>query len=530
MSDILQRRRAATSAATRTPLDTLLSRRGLLAGATGTSLALLLAACATGEGSSAGSGSTSLGRVEWGWTLPTTWDSAVAIGYDVHVLSLVYSGLTKLSTTGEVEPDLAEKWEYNDSGDAVTFTLRPDLVFTDGTTVDAAAVKSSLERGRDLPEATSAQSLAVIADITVDSDLEITLRFDEPNYQIPLLLAGLIGHILSPTQAESGENIALNPVGAGPFLLEEYVPDSNAVLRRNPDYWNAEEIGIETLEVLPKPDASVAVAGVTSGQYTIAHIPNSQIDAADAAGLRVDINKIFNVYTLQVNTRFEPFTDDRVTQALSHAVDRQALVESILFGYGTPTWQPFNDEYVAYDPDLEELYPHDVDKAKALLAEAGYPDGVDVTLYVYSDSEVQQLAEVVQTQVEEAGFRLTIEVSPAGGGILQAHDYTLNFSSFSGRESPAQALEVLYSAGGWMNISEQESPNLQAALETIRNTPIDDDAYQDALRAATKIAVTENAPHVFLVNWVRGYAISPTVEGFDAYQHTQRFEGVSVAG
>ena len=506
------------------------SRRALLAGAAGASLALMLAACSSPQGAEGGAAGGTAGTVRWGWTLPTTWDSAVAIGYDVHVLSLVYSGLTKLSVAGDAEPDLAESWAYNDTGDAVTFTLREGQVFTDGSPVDAAAVKTSLERGRDLPESTAAQSLAVVEEITADSELEVTLHLTETNYQIPLLLAGLIGHILSPAQIESGENIALKPVGAGPFLLEDYVPDSHADLVRNPDYWNADAIGFESLQVLPKPDSSVAVAGVTSGQYTIAQIDNSQIEAAERAGLRVDVNEIFNVYTLQVNTRFEPFTDERVTQALSHAVNRQALVDSILFGHGTPDWQPFNESSVGFAPDIAEPYPHDVARATELLAEAGHPDGVDVTLYISNDPLVQQIAEVVQTQVAEAGFRLALEVAPAGGGILQAHDYTLNFSSFSGRESPAQALEVLYSSGGWMNISEQESPNLQPALEAVRRTPLDDPSYPEVLQEATRIAVTEKAPHVFLVNWVRAYAISPSVEGFDAYPHTQRFEGVSLAG
>jgi len=103
-------------------------------------------------------------------------------------------------------------------------------------------------------------------------------------------------------------------------------------------------------------------------------------------------------------------------------------------------------------------------------------------------------------------------------------------NSFSGRESPVQALEVLYSAGGWMNISEQESPNLQAALDRARQTPLDSPDYPAAIQEATTIAVSEKAPHAFLVNWVRPYAINPNVEGFDPYVHTQRFEGVSFSG
>jgi peptide/nickel transport system substrate-binding protein len=488
----------------------------------------LVSACASPAG--AGSESSADSTIRWGWSLPTTWDSAVAIGYDVHVLSLVYSGLTKLSVSGEAEPDLAESWEYNEAGDEVTFHLREGQTFSDGAVVNAAAVKKSLERASTLEGSTAAQSLSVIEGISADSELDLTLDLSETNYQIPLLLAGLIGHVLSPDAIDSGENIALNPVGSGPFILEDYVPDSQATLTRNPDYWNADEIKFGTLQVLPRPDSAVAVAGVQSGQYTIAHIDNSQIEAAETAGLRVDVNDIYNVYTVQVNTRHEPFTDDAVTEALSHAIDRQAIVDGLLFGEGTPAWQPFNTENVAFSQDAAELYPHDVAKAKELLAAAGHPDGVDLTLYTYSDPTIQKIAEVIQTQVAEAGFNLTLEVAPAGGGILAAHEYTLSMSSFSGRESPVQALEVLYSAGGWMNISEQESPNLQAALDRARQTPLDSPDYPAAIQDATLIAASEHAGHAFLVNWVRPYAINPNVTGFDPYVHTQRFEGVEFSG
>lgn len=490
-------------------------------------LALVLSSCA---GSAGGAGQPANQVLRWGWTLPTTWDSATAIGYDVHVLSLVYSGLTKLSVEGDVEPDLAESWTYNDAGDAVTFVLREGQTFSDGEPVNAEAVKTSLERGQDLSGSTVAQSLTAVEEITADSELEVTLHLTEVNYQIPNLLAGLVGHIVSPALIESGENIDLNPVGSGPFILEDYVPDSHADLVRNPDYWNADEIKIDNLQVLPRPEDSVSVAGVQSGQYTIAHIENSQVQAAEDAGLRVDINDIYNVYTLQINSNFEPWDDERVKEALSYAIDREELVETSLFGLGTPEFQPFNKGNVAYSPDLENLHPHSVDKAKELLAEAGYEDGVESTLYIPADDPARQsIAEAVQSQVAKAGIDLRLEIAPAGGGIFQAHDYPLNLSSYSGRESPVQGLEVLYSAsgaGGWMNISQKESPNLQPALEAARQIPTDDPDYPEVLQKATEIAVTEDTPHAFLVNWVRAFAISPDIEGFDPYVHTQRFEGV----
>lgn len=505
------------------------SRRAVLGGALGISAIAALSACS--GAASAGSSGAAAQVLKWGWRLPSTWDAAKGIGYDVHVLSLVYSGLTKLAVDGSVEPDLAEAWEYNTKGDAVTFTLREGLTFTDGAALDAAAVKKSLLRGRDTKDATARQALLAVKDIEVVDPTNVKILLTETNYQIPLLLAGLVGHLLSPNAIDGGENIALKPVGAGPFVLESYVPDSQATVKRNPDYWNAAEIKLESLQILPKPEATVAVAGVTSGQYTVAHIPESQIDAAKAAGLRVDVNKIYNVHTLQPNTSIEPFGDQRVLDAISHAVDRQGIIDGLFFGYGEADHQPFPKGHPGYNTQLEGLYDRDLAEAKSLLAAAGFAEGFDTELWVSAETQSQQIGEVLQTQLGEVGIRITLKTQPPGAGLTAAHDYPLYLSSFSGRESPVQAFEVLYDADGWMNNGESEPKGLQDALTLVRETPLDDPDYDKVLQAATKLAVTEESPQTFLVNWVRAYAINSSVKGLDAYVHTQRFENVElVAG
>ncbi|HJG81188.1 MAG TPA: ABC transporter substrate-binding protein, partial [Brevibacterium senegalense] len=148
-----------------------LTRRqfSLLAGAALGTAALAVPRIASAD-TAAEAAPTPGGSLTWGWRLPSTWDSSRGIGYDVHVLSLVYAGLTRLGPDGELEPDLAHSWTYNEAGDAVTFHLRPGLVYSDGAPLTAEAVKAGLERSRDLPGATSAQSLAVIEDITADSE------------------------------------------------------------------------------------------------------------------------------------------------------------------------------------------------------------------------------------------------------------------------------------------------------------------------------------------------------------------------
>src|SRR5699024_6798173 len=131
------------------------------------------------------------------------------------------------------------------------------------------------------------------------------------------------------------------PVGAGPFVLEEYVPGSHARLVKNPAHWNAEEILLEELRIVPRPAEAVTFAGLSSGQYDLAHIDDSQIAPLQKAGFQVTTGLCFNVHTIEVNNRHTPFDDSRVVEAFNRASDRDAIVGGELFGHGAPDWQPF---------------------------------------------------------------------------------------------------------------------------------------------------------------------------------------------
>lgn len=508
-------------------------RRSLMAGALFAGAALTAAWARPGASDAAATTPAApSGSLTWGWQLPTTWDSAKGIGYDVHVLSLVYAGLTRLGPDGELEPDLAHSWTYNDAGDAVTFHLRPGLTYSDGAAVDAAAVKAGLERNRDLPGATSAQSLVIIEDITADSPTDVTLHLSDVNYQVPLLLAGLIGHLASPKAIADGVELNVHPVGAGPFLVDQYVPGSHVSLARNPDHWNADDILLEELRVVPRPAEAVTYAGLSSGQYDIAHIEDSQILPLEQNGFTVASGTCFNVHTIELNNRHAPFDDPRVVEAFNRGVDRDAIVDGVLFGHGEPDWQPFTRGLQGWSSALDRHWDHDPEHALALLGEAGHTAPIPVTFHVHGDSAGSEatvrIAEAVQAQVAEAGFDLTIEMAPPGAGQKAAHSYTLYMYSFSGRESPVQALEVLYDEAGWMNISQQHPDGFTDALEGVRRTPVDSPAYTPRLQAATQLAVDGASPHVWIANWNRSHAMNDRVTGFTPCRHTQRFEGVGV--
>lgn len=351
-----------------------LGRRSFLGLGLGAGAALALAACGA-DGTAAGRAGG--GTIKWGWSLPTSWDPVFSsAGWDVHDLSLVYAGLTKLDEKGDPVPALATGWKYNADGTVITFTLRPGLTFADGSPLDATAVKKSLDRGRSDPKSLVAPQLVRIKEITAPDPLTVVLGLTQADYQLPSLLAGKTGMIVSPKAFETDPaGLATRPAGAGPFTLTSYTQNARAVLKRNPGYWDAAAIKVEGFEIYPLPDPATVVAALQSGQYNVAQIPGSQVAAAKAAGLEVQVIPSLVVAVLDINSAKAPFDNPLVVQALKHAIDREALLKTQQFGLGEVSYQPFPKGYVGYDPGSADLFPHDPVKARELLARAATPTG-----------------------------------------------------------------------------------------------------------------------------------------------------------
>lgn len=467
--------------------------------------------------------------LRWGWSMPTSWDPVTSsTGNDVNVLSLAYSALTQLDKNGNAIPGLAESWKYNGAGTEITFTLRGGLRFSDGAGLDSSAVKKSLERGRDAKNSRIADQLRPIVDIATPDQRTVTLRLAAADYQIPNLLAGKTGMIVSPTA--DIERLATNPVGAGPFTISEFVPGSHANFRKNPDYWNSQNIYLERIEVKDQPEPATIVANLQSGALDVATIPAGQVEAAKKAGLKIDVIPSLSVSVIDIHSGMKPFGDPRVTEALKYAVDRQSLVDTMTFGYGVVNIQPFPKGYVGYNSALDGLYPYDPDKAKRLLADAGYPNGFDLKI---TASEGAQIAELLQGQLAKVGIRSTISVIPPGASTKQQIVYinreaAFHPDGFVGRESPVQALSVVYGPEGLMNPGRTTPPELLAVLDQIRRTPLDHPDYPKLVQEATAIGV-RTMPNVFLYSSPRIFARSSRVSALPHGLAVQRFEGVRIA-
>lgn len=467
-------------------------RPRLRAAALGTVLTTLLAPAlsACGGDSAAAGGSATL---KWASSyFPAHWDPVVSgSGAQFRELALVYASLTKTDEKGDAVPDLAKSWQYNAKGDEITFHLRPGLKFSDGEPVNAAAVKAAVERAK------SQKNSALFGDLTsvrsVDAKgLDAVVHLTQVDYQIPQLFGERVLQIASPKAAKSPDKLDRNPVGAGPFTVTQIVPGTKAVLKKNPDYWDAKNIHIDNVELTSAPDASTVVSGLQTGVYNFADIAPSQAKAAKKAGLDVFVQPGFNASNISLNVNKAPFDDDRVVDAVRYAINRQEFVDKLTFGYGETTDQPFPKGYVAYDPESADTYPYDPAKSRKLLAEAGHKSG-DIKLNLVIPAEDPQ-AEIVQSQLAKVGITVTIKIDKNWATPFFAKNLTFSLYGTTGRDSALQTLTAHFGPNGPLNLSSPYEPaGFEAAVAKVRRTPLDSPDYAKVLQAATRAGLASKA-------------------------------------
>ncbi len=465
----------------------------------------------TGCGKSDHKAGTSV-TVKWAYYMPTSWDPVTSrTGADINSISVAYASLTRLDAAGKVEPGLAKAWHYNGDGTAITFELRDKLTFTDGTKLDAAAVKAFFDRGLSQKNSFLKDQLSDIESISADSPTLVTLHLTQPDYQIPYLVAGRTGAIPSPTAAAKDlAKLSLWPVGAGPFKMIESVPESYAYFVKNPDYWDAANIHVDRLEISVMPDPATLVAAIRSGAIDVSILPARRVAEAKADGLTVTIAPSLTAADMSINLNKAPFTNGKVVEAFRYAFNRQEFVDVLTAGRGSITHQPFPPGYYAADPELETLWGYDPDRAKVLLAAAGYqPGSLTVTITTSALLDNGGAAELAQSQLAKIGVNSVIRVVPPGSTTWQSEVYIGKNAQLAtdvsiGRESPVQSLLATFGPSGIMNLSgPHATPAFLAALETVRRTPLEDPQYLPRLHDAVRLGVEQSpSDYIYSTPWI----------------------------
>ncbi|MFG1925159.1 ABC transporter substrate-binding protein [Cryptosporangium sp. NPDC048952] len=483
-------------------------------------LAFTATACAGNGNAAAGDGTSTL---RWATSyFPTHWDPVVSgSGAQFRELALVYASLTKTDEKGNAVPDLAESWKYNDTGDQVTFHLRPNLTFSDGEPVNAAAVKAAIERAKTQKNSALFGDLTSIKTVTASGDLDVVVQLTQTDYQIPLLFGERVLQVASPKADPTA--LDQKPVGAGPFIVTQLTPGTKAVLKKNPDYWDAKNIHIENVELISAPDAATVVSGLQTGVYNFADITPNNAEAAKAAGLDVFVQPGFNANNISINVNKAPFTDPMVVDAVRYAINRQEFVDKLGFGYGESTDQPFPKKYVAYDPESADKYAYDPAKAKELLKDV---PPIKLTLVIPA---ADPQAEIVQSQLGAVGITVDIKVDKNWATPFFAKDLTLSLYGTTGRDSAVQTLTAHFGPNGPLNLSSPYQPDgFDAAVAKVRQTPLESPDYASVLQAATRAGL-ESKALVFTYSSPNLLAKSKSVSALPANPGHIDWNGVTIA-
>ncbi|MDO6757584.1 ABC transporter substrate-binding protein [Phaeobacter inhibens] len=333
--------------------------------------------------------------------------SAAAGAIDQVLYSNVFEGLTRFMGDGSVVPGLAESWEISEDGLTYTFTLQDGVTFHDGSTMDAEDVKFSLDRAR-AEDSTNAQKalFADIASVDVVDPLTVKLTLSQPNGNLLFNLAWGDAVIVAP---ETIDTIKTAPVGTGAFTFTNWVQGDRIDLARNPDYWGeAPALSAATFKFISDPTAAfAAMMAEDIDAFSAFPAPENLPQFEADPRFQVLIGSTEGETILSINNKQAPFDNPKVRAAVAHAIDRQAIIDGAMFGYGTPIgshFAPHNPAYV----DLTGTSAHDPEKARALLAEAGLADGFTTTLHLPPPSYARRGGEIIAAQLAEVGITAEI--------------------------------------------------------------------------------------------------------------------------
>lgn len=362
--------------------------------------------------------------------VPDQWDPA---GFNwiqsLQLQQAAYDSLIHLNPDGSFSPGLAAEWEYLDPTTFV-FTLRDNVTFSDGTPVNADAVKANLDYFLETPGPRTSQ-LADVSDVESDGDMTVTVNLSQPNSVLPLVFSMAMGMMASPTARDAGE-LVTTPVGAGPYLLDESrtVVDDHYTFTKNPDYWDADNVAFEELTFRLIPDYTASLNALRSGEIDMALGEPTTVETAESSGATV-VTYPGAVVMLVLSDRegqlVPALGDERVRKALNFAIDRDAIASSIM--PGRPTSQFYAAGTEAYAEELDGTYALDLDQARSLMEEAGYADGFDLPVLSFPLND--PLVQVLAADLAEIGVNVQIESKPIAD--YASARYTQDYPTFIGQ-------------------------------------------------------------------------------------------------
>lgn len=447
-----------------------------------------------------------------------------------NVSTNIYETLVYYDKNMELQAGLAEDWEQVDDL-TLKFTLKEGITFHDGSDFNAEVVKANIERILDEKIASQRAFLFDnITEIEVLGDYEIQFKTEEPYAPLIFNFAHSGGGMISldsiNADYEAMENgdapgnvVSSHPVGTGIFKFDEWVPGQYIKLVNNPDYWGEEKAKLDSVTFKVVPEDLTRLAELETGTAHITE-PLSPSDYARVEGtpeINVVESDSLSLSYIGFNAEKEPFNDPKVRQAISMALDSEAIVEGVFNGIGLPAKGPIAPEVVGYSDEVSAL-PYDVEKAKELLAEAGYADGFSTTIWTNDNRERVDLAEYTQAVLKEIGVEVEIEVLEWGAYLEQTangqHDmFILGWSSATGDADYALApLFHSSNVGAPGNRTFFKNDEVDALLDAAEKEI--DQEERLALYKEVQELLVEEAPMIYIHHKIELNGVRDEVQGF----------------
>ena len=425
----------------------------------------------------------------------------------------------------EIVPQLATEWSWNEDGTQLTMMLREGVTFHDGTPFDAEAVAANIERSQTMEESRRKSEVAPISGTEVLGSHEIRIDLSQPDATLLAQFADRAGMMVSPTAAEeAGADFGLNPVCSGPFKFEERVAQDKIVLSKVAEYWNADEIHFDTVTYLPIPDSTVRLANLQSGDVDAIN----RLAATDVAQVRNDpslqveeaVSLGYQGITFNIDNGDRgdnPWGNDaRLRKALELAIDRNAINQVVFEGTAPAGNQAFPPNSPWYDTSIP-VPERDVEAARALLAEAGFADGIDLEVQAPNSPVNLQLMQVIQSMAAEAGINISITSKEFATMLSDqtAGDFTASQVGWSGRVDPDGNIHQFMTTDAGLNDAKYSNEEVDRLLDEARVTT-DEAARKESYDAAAKI-LNEEKPIVYLYHETWIWALDDDIEGFVPY-------------
>ena len=432
----------------------------------------------------------------------------------------------------QVVPGLAESWTISKDGLKYTFKLRKNIKFHDGTAFDAESVKFSIERQFNpehpfnklgkYPFANYFFGNVKAVEVVDPSTVEFVLK--EPRASFLTVLTAAAASIVSPTAVKKfGADYALTPVGTGPFKFASWERGQRVVLEKNPAYWKF-PVKLDRVVYRPIVEDQARLTELLTGSLDlIVGVPPDYVGQLENHAKVSLLRQVgSHVWYLGINNEKKPFTDKRVRQAMNYAVNKEAIVRDVLKGTGAVSAGPVLPKTWGADPGLRP-FPYDPERAKKLLAEAGYPNGFTTTLWSPESGSGMQspvaMSTVIQSNLKAVGINATIQTMEWGAFLtkLRSKEQDLfALSWMSGNEDPDMVMYPLLHSSQHTpvgpNRAMYKNPKFDELLQEAR-LATDQNKRAQLYRDAQKILM-DDPPWIFIDHEVQTAAFSKRVQGF----------------